>query len=487
MEKRWILVYDNYTALSKKAVNTLSATVSDYLRYVLPVKHVTALTKEDFDSNIITIGQSKTNPIIAKCEELDLIDKAQNEQGYAIFVGKNPYCEDALTIAISGTDEYGVLYGAIDFCNKYCGSVVYRRGYLYGDNYFKEPFNVADMPFWRYSCAPAIKTRAVWTWGHVIYDYKNYFDNMLRLKMNEVVIWNDYVPLNAQDVVAYAHSLGIKVIWGFAWGWSTTCESFAEGLNDELLASIKKNVYETYETQYANAGGDGIYFQSFTELNKDDVGGKSIAEMVTDLVNDVAGGLLEKYPTLHIQFGLHATSVKTRLDVMKNVDKRIHIIWEDCGSFPYAYNVHDVKAFDETLDFTEKLLSLRGEDEAFGTVLKGMLNLDWLTFEHFSAPYVLGERTSHFLDDYKKLKDKAWKIIQSAWLKNSDYARRMIEKIATKGNNPIVEVLVENGMLEGGIPFPVALFAEFLWSPCKSTDEITEEVAKYPFVEFKNF
>jgi hypothetical protein len=50
-----------------------------------------------------------------------------------------------------------------------------------------------------------------------------------------------------------------------------------------------------------------------------------------------------------------------------------------------------------------------------------------------------------------------------------------------------VEVLVENGMLEGGIPFPVALFAEFLWTPSKNTDEITEEVAKYPFVEFMNF
>ena len=125
MEKRWILVYDNYTDLSKKAVNTLSAMVSGYLKYVLPVKHVSALVEEDYKNNIITIGQNKTNSIITKAIELDLIDKVENEQGYAICVGKNPYCEDALLIAIAGADEYGVLYGAIDFCNKYCNLGVY--------------------------------------------------------------------------------------------------------------------------------------------------------------------------------------------------------------------------------------------------------------------------------------------------------------------------------------------------------------------------
>lgn len=57
--------------------------------------------------------------------------------------------------------------------------------------------------------APAIKNRAIWTWGHVIFDYEKFFENMSLLRLNEIVIWNDYMPVNAKQVVDAAHGYGI--------------------------------------------------------------------------------------------------------------------------------------------------------------------------------------------------------------------------------------------------------------------------------------
>ena len=55
--------------------------------------------------------------------------------------------------------------------------------------------------------APQVRRRGLWTWGYVIYDYRRYLANMARLKLHEIVIWNDYAPLNL--------SL-IHISWSFA-------------------------------------------------------------------------------------------------------------------------------------------------------------------------------------------------------------------------------------------------------------------------------
>ncbi|MBO5669983.1 MAG: hypothetical protein J6S41_00405, partial [Clostridia bacterium] len=54
------------------------------------------------------------------------------------------------------------------------------------------------------------------------------------------------------------------------------------------------------------------------------------------------------------QFGLHATSVNTHLDSIARVDKRVEIVWEDCGEFPYGYTprVESEAEFEKSLDFT---------------------------------------------------------------------------------------------------------------------------------------
>lgn len=484
MKKRWILLTDHYEGMEKKAINLLYAAVASQLPYVLPVRSIGEVSREELEnSHLMLAGKAGA---IREWLKQDLLTTPEKAEGYSIYVGDSIFGNENQMIVITGYDAAGVLYGCMDFCNKYLGDVLYRGKNIWSDETYDAALE-QKLNDWQISAAPAIKRRALWTWGHVIYDYRSFFENMARLRLNEVVIWNDVAPLNAKDVVDYAHSLNIKVIWGFAWGWDTACKEVLDCYNEQFIAKIKKQVLETYEKEYSQTGADGIYFQTFTEHSIDAVDGKSIAEIVTALVNDIAAGLFEKHPDLHIQFGLHATSVRNQLEHLKKVDPKIHIVWEDCGSFPYEYYADRIENFEETLAFTETTLTLRGENEKWGAVLKGTLKLDWRKFEHFSAPYILGERTNHFIQQRQLNKDRIWKLQQAGWLKNADYLRRIIESVEKYGkSDAVVQALVEDAMFENQIPFPTALYAEMLWTPGRDTAEMIEQVSKYPCVNFSN-
>ena len=492
MNKPFILVTDSYTGFSKKGVNLLAGAIASHLGYtVLPVLTYEETTEELLaESTVVAVGRVATHPILEKYAKRGIISVPDAENGYAIRVCKDPDNKEKDVILIAGADELGVLYACTDFCNKYFAKIS-LEGWYYRDGHFKQLLEAGLFPF-SLSTAPRIPTRAIWTWGHMIYDYRGFFDNMARLRLNEAVIWNDYCPINAEDIVSYAHSLGIKIVWGYAWGWdnSSKLEQMVAESDDAMLERIKTKAIEVYEKQYKGIG-DGIYFQSFTEINKDSVNGKSVADLVVRLVNETAGELLSRYPDLHIQFGLHATSVKTKTDIIAKVDPRVYIVWEDCGAFPYSYRSDDrggtvythtpipSPSFEDTFSLTDKLLTLRGEDERFGTVLKGLVCLDWGNFKHFSHPYVMGEYPKEYIKERSALKAPLWKSVTAGWLRNAELARKIVALIAEKNPAPIVEMLVEDGCFEDKIPLPVAVLAEMLWDAERDTGEILEEVARY--------
>ena len=492
MEKPLVLITDSYQGFSKKGVNLLAGTLASHLGYtVLPVLTYEEATEEILaESTVIAVGCPKTHPILAKYEALGLISVPDAKSGYSLFVGKKPENEAEDILLIAGADEIGVLYGCTDFCNKYLARLS-LEGWYYRDGHFKDLLDAGLFPF-SLSTAPKIPTRAIWTWGHRIYDYRGFFDNCARLRLNEVVIWNDRCPINAEDVVRYAHSLGIKIVWGYAWGWdqSSKLEKTVAESDDAMLARIKENAIRTYEKEYAGLG-DGIYFQSFTEIEKASVNGKSVADLVVRLVNETAGELLSRYPDLHIQFGLHATSVKTKTDIIAKVDPRVYIVWEDCGAFPYSYRSDDrgltkyshrtdlSPSFEETYALTDALVNLRGEEERFGAVLKGLVCLDWGSFKHFSHPYVMGEYPKEYIKERSALKNPLWKNVTSGWLRNAELARTIVSLIAKKNAAPILEMLVEDGCFEDKIPLPVAILAEILWNPEREIGALLEEVSRY--------
>ena len=468
--KRWIIVYGKYEGVEKYAVDELYKLVQQYVPYILTISTHDAKPEDIRDYNIILIGTEESNRYIAQLKESNILTVNQNKQGYTIKVSESSFNPERQMIILAGKDGNGTLYSVRDFEHYYCDVYLHKQFRMSG---ICVPF-IEEMPEYEAAGAPAVENRGLWTWGHVIYDYKRYLDNMSRWKMNIVTIWNDYVPLNAKDIVEYAHSRGIKVIWGYSWCWGEDVNP----KDEKELEKWTKRILDTYEFQYADTGGDGIYFQTFTETSDTIMHGLSIADLVVKWVNHIAGKLLEKYPELWIQFGLHGTSVMNEYMKLADVDPRINITWEDAGSFPYSYDPKLTESFPKTLDFTSKICSLRGDDEDFGVVLKGMTTLDWTIFEHQKGRFILGEAKQFFIKERAKAKEKLWKYLQAYWIKNLKYVQDTVKAIVENNTGRVsIVALVEDGLWEERMWQPVAMYAELLWNPYEPSEEVIKKVA----------
>lgn len=451
--KRWYLVHNG----NEEALKAVFATVSQYtVASCVPIADLTDEIKKD--GCLIYIGVKGM--------------LAVPHNGYRIQVSKSESGNEV--IVLDGDGYVNELYAAMDFENTYLVKAMdaNRHSMPY---FFHDIFNTFDMPDYDETFTPYIQERALWSWGYVIYDYKGYIDNMLRLKLNELVIWSDYPPENANEVVQYAHKKGVKIIWGFAWGWSTSCTD----ADIDHLDRMAEDSAAKYENDYAHLDGDGIYFQTFTETDKDTIGGRLIAEAAVEMVNKTAAKILERHPHIKIQFGLHATSVRDKLAYIRNVDERVTILWEDCGTFPYAYIPKMQGDFDETLAFTAKIKNLR--NGGFGTLFKGMSVLDWGTFKHQPGTYILGEHSKKRLAEKLEEKRKFWKYLQAYWLSNAQYVKKTVE---TLESDTLVSALVEDGVFDEKVWFPVAVYAEILWNPHRDIEDIMTKAALIPAVYF---
>ncbi|MGM9683536.1 MAG: hypothetical protein ACI3XQ_08050 [Eubacteriales bacterium] len=465
MKKITIIYGELKTAVQKKAIEVLSELLIEYT-YEYPACFLYGTEPELADTIKIYIGTAQNNPALQGVSE----KKLTRSEEYAVAVRNG-------VVYIEGFDDAGVLYGCIDFYNKY----ILKLEYPDDSRVFAVPPFEKALPDFYYTSRPAVTNRGIWTWGHVIYDYRSFLDNMVKLKLNTVTIWNDYPPVNAKEMAEYAHSCGIKLFWGFSWCWDTNCARFSlDNLSDNAA-----EIAEKYEREYSHIGGDGIYFQSCTELSVDSINGKVIAEAVTELVNKTAALIFEKHPQLELQFGLHATSVKNQLQFIGQVDPRIRIVWENCGSFPFSYIPRDVKDYDNTTKFVRKIAVLRGTDDKFGVVTKGFTKLDWGAFEHLNGSVNIGKTSKSFQNNRVVRKNKAWRYFQAYWLSYADKAYDLVKLLSEiKQGDLYITPLVEDGMFEKNIMYPVALFSEMLWDTETELPAMMSEVALRDYVDF---
>jgi len=417
------------------------------------------------------IGTKGNNPYISANSRLQLTCPEE----YGISVEND-------TVIIEGFDDAGVLYGCVDFYNKYIIPCAYddpekNRG---AGHYWR---NIFEKELTDFTCisAPSVRSRGIWTWGYVIYDYRGFIDHMVKLKMNTLIVWNDFVPVNAREMIDYAHSCAIKVIWGFAWGWDNGCQK----LSLKTLGEQTQNIFSKFRKEFAGLSIDGIYFQSITEVNTPDIDGVPVADAVTDFVNNTAKLFFDDDPDLELQFGLHATSVRTRLDVIKGVDQRIRIVWEDCGAFPFNYIPHELADFDETKALALTIANLRGEEDRFGVVTKAFTTLDWSRFVHMDGPVFVGETSERIQADRVLRKARDWRYFQAYWMRNGAKALEMVKAMAdAKQGDLVITALVEDGMFEKNLMFPVALYSEMLWDCDADFDSLISAVALRDDVTF---
>lgn len=463
-DNRWEIVYGSYEGAQRRAVNRLYGMVQQFVPYVLTVSKAAEALPEC--KNLILIGTLNNHPVLRRLNENKFYTAEGRSEGYSIFAGEE--FEGKNIIILQGADDAGVLYAAEDFGRYYINHLCKYHGYHYNGRF--KPFIDEVIPYKRIS-APSIEFRGLWSWGHVVYDYRRYIDNMSACKLNTLVLWNDYAPINMEDIIMYAHSRAIKVIWGFSWCWG-------QPVNPKSPDDLEKwtsFVMDALENQYRPDQIDGIYFQAFTETSDTEIGGAPIAAMAARWVRDISEKVYEKYPGLWIQFGIHATSIKDAWESFQAIDPRMSIVWEDAGSFPYNYNPAEIEGFEETLAYTKRLCGLRGKKERFGAVLKGFTVLNWTEFEHQQGEHVVGEAPETWMDSRREEKQFYWDYAAPYWINQAGQLQEILGAIAASGaKDRCVTVLAEDGMWECGIHVSVELLAELLWDPAADIKDLLE-------------
>lgn len=474
---RWAIIYGSYEGAERFALNELQRMVQLYMPYVLEIRQATNETGHS-DDNLILVGTCANNHLIRELTAKKIIAVPLQSQGYTVTCCSSPWDKQKRLIVIAGSDYQGVLYGVHDFNSRVVTAEDMLKKPMYRAKMRESFDNMKDFTVSEY---PLIENRGIWTWGYVIYDYRRFIDNMARLKMNMLTIWNDCVPLNCKEIIDYAHLRGIKIILGFHWGWGLKYD-----LGDPAhRQQIKDDVIRKYTEEYHGLGMDGIYFQTLTENQEVKIDGKSLAAIVCDMVNEISSELFIRDPDLCIQFGIHATSISDNYPDLKSLDAKVTLVWEDAGLIPYSYDALTEKEFEKehtiplnidtqerTIAYSKQLATFRNKAE-FAIVAKGWTCLDWKDEFENHGKFILGERDAGFIRRRLDERQSRWDMVNSLWWKNYTHAMKFYCEIL-ECSPPVMTItgLVEDGMFEESIQPSVALFAETLWNPRRDDKEI---------------
>ena len=121
------------------------------------------------------------------------------------------------------------------------------------------------------------------------------------------------------------------------------------------------------------------------------------------------------------------------------------------------------------------MLSLR-QGTLTGAVLKGMICLDWGTFEHQAGPLVLGHADEDTIRARRELIRPIWRQIQAEWMTWGAVCQATVRQLAA---SPVaLYALLEDGLFERDIPLPAALFAGLLWNPEADFGELLRTCAQ---------
>ena len=315
------------------------------------------------------------------------------------------------------------------------------------------------------SCtAPETQVRSIFSWGHVVDDCRATFRALARARFNRVILWNDQRVVNAREVVDEAHAWGVKVYWGFSWGW-TLSGSDEESVDFEKLADA---IVTEWRAKWRPMGGDGIYFQSFTETNKKTIGGQSIPETVVALVNAVAARIRAEAPETDIVFGLHSNSMKCpgADAAIAKTDPRLEILWENCGGFPFWES--DGKESQPDQAFCDKILALT---PSVGLAWKAQLRMDWGNYVAPAGPFLLGCAGPRLLERDRAVIAPTLTSYDEDWIINGRHVWEFVRRIRA-GAHPPKEF---NAVAEYNPPYAFATLvqAELFWNSSDPWEEIS--------------
>ncbi len=447
----WEIIYSSAEGVELRAMELLYGEVGNCILRDQGVYglHVLTCRKADRtlpEKNAFVIGTPEENPLLRRF----IRDEEIPANGYRIRIIANPEQEGRQLVLIAGKGACEVLYGVTAFVDELLIQFAPADGdgIHFRSRVFEQPLPETDL-----ASAPETLVRSIFSWAHPMGDYRQYLKNMARMRINRMYFWNEYPPVNAAEIVEYAHSWGIEIYWGFAWGWSTNCMEGAV----KNLESLRDGIMKEWHDVWSKLPGDGIYFQSFTEMRTESVDGKTVADMVTELVNSTAAVMLNERPDLKIVYGLHALSVSSQLGSIAKTDPRLKILWEDCGEFPYRVSAPFNPEKDR--EFTEALLEMKNPK---GLLIKCMLLQNWKDFVHQSGPYILGCNGEGMQAHDIALTAPMWRHYEAMWQEKGTIAYDLLKLIHAKGGkNTELSIAAQ---LNGPLHWPAVLATRMFWS-----------------------
>ncbi len=468
--QRWSLVRGSAAGIEQTAFLELQRVLQYFLPYVLPVPPQADADPRALE-HVALVGTPANSPHIAGLIAAGHLKPPTGNEGYSIALMDSPFRPGSRLLAVAGTDSHGVLYGVQEV------NARLFEGATRLDGRAAMRHHLEKCPLFAAQESPAVPNRGIWSWGYAIYSYRRFIDHMMRLKMNMLTVWNDHVPLNARDIITYAHERGVQVVFGFHWGWGH--EGSVSLTRSADRRQILESVVQTFRTQYAPLNPDGIYFQTLTEHHQRQQAGRSTAAWACDLVNEVSAALLAEWPSLKIQFGLHGISIREDYVDLRRLDDRVTITWEDCGSLPFNYQASETQDFEATVDYAKRIAAFRPGNE-FAMTPKGWLWLRWEQDFENHGPFVLGERSDTFIRERLGDRQNEWDVCNTRWFRHYPLAARFYRELLEVNPRMTVTGLVEDGLFEERIQPSVALFAETLWNPRQSdTDLLARAMRPY--------
>lgn len=463
-DRNWKVVYGSAEGPEGRALELLSGEIGSvyvrdpgvYTLHVLPCERAGAGTVPAM-TNAFLLGTLRSNAELAKWVKPGDVPKG----GYLVKT-----VDGGRKVVLAGDTPAAVVWAVADFIDDGLAALAVEEwdGLRYRSKIFERP----ALGVYESRRAPRTPVRSVFTWAHVIDDYRAYFRNLARLKINEVILWNNRPPVNAREISDYARSWGVAVLWGYAWGWTTNCTQ----VDFAHLGQMEDDIVREWREVWKPLGGDGIYFQSFTELGASSIDGHPVAETVVGLVNRVTKRIRAEAPSERIVFGLHASSVKRHLAEIDKTDPSVEIYWEDCGGWPFNYGKRfDVAAHNA---LTDRILA---EDRDIALVLKCMLVQDWKRFAYQAGPYVLGCASEATKAEDERTADELWRPYLADWQARGKVAYDVVRRVqAARPDRPAALNMAVN--LNGKIRFPAALVAELFWSADEPYDQIVNRVLR---------
>ena len=461
----WKVVYSSAEGPEGRALEVLTECMAPSLRdpttttsFLLPLEKCGSVKSID-RKHMIVIGRLSENATLRRY----LKQEAVPSGGYVV----KAFMEgEKRIILLAGDTPSAVLWAAFDFAD--VGIHEMRAALL------RYPNSISTRTFFSWKktkpyerrVRPETPVRSLFTWGHVIDDYRQFFREMARLRLTRVILWNEYPPLNAREIVDFAHSWGIEVYWGFAWGWAVNCAESSEKATS--LKALGDSIFAEWNSVWRPLGGDGIYFQSFTEQGNSRVRDRSIASMVVELVNDVSSRIRAVSPSTDIVFGLHADSVKKDVHEIAKTDPAVEILWENCGGFPFFERPEPPAKFrPPNTAFVDEILSA---SDTVGLVWKCQVRQDWRTWAHQPGPYMLGCAGDELLDQDRRMSDTMQHWYDAEWFLHGRKAYDLLRHIRDGKRQPKELNLVT----EYNPPFrySTVVQAEMFWSTSDSYEDV---------------